>query len=109
MHAELDALHKRVDELKLVREISTSHRSDEMNHLRLRKKLAAWRRKNGFDIIEVQDERQHRSEGHMCSVDDLKHCQTDVYFDPRRPPTPQKFAKSMWAAVNILKQEILLS
>ena len=44
----------------------------------------------------------------MCSVDDPGHCQTYVCFDTRRPPTPQKITESMWAAVNMLKQEILL-
>ena len=43
----------------------------------------------------------------MCSVDDPKHCQINVYFDPRRPPKPQKFTESMRAEVNVLKQELM--
>ena len=89
MHTELDVFCKHVQKHILVREIATSHRLDEMNHLRLREKLAVWRRTNGFDRIEVQDDRQHGSEGiYMCSVDDPTHYQIDVCFDPRRPPTP---------------------
>ena len=44
MHAELNAVRKQARKLILVTEIVTSHRLDEMNHLRLREKLAAWRR-----------------------------------------------------------------
>ena len=106
MHAELDAFCKREYNVIFVREIATSYRLNEINHIRLRDKFTAWRRSTCFGRIEVQDETQHRNEGHMCSVDNLRHCQTNVYFDPRRPPTPQKFTESMWAAVNMLKQEI---
>ena len=44
----------------------------------------------------------------MCLLDDAKHCQINVYFDPRRPPTPQELIESMWAEVNMLKKKILL-
>ena len=47
--------------------------------------------------------------GILCvGVDDAKHCQISVYFDPRRPPTPQERIESMWAEVKMLKEEILL-
>ena len=88
--------------LILVREIAVFHRLDKIYHLRLSEKLATWR-SIGFDRIEVQDEKQHRSQGHMCSVDDLEHYQIDVHFDPRRPSKPQIFIASMWVEVNVLK------
>ena len=43
----------------------------------------------------------------MCSIEDPKHCQTNVYFDCQRPPTPHKFTESMWVKVNVLKQELM--
>ena len=92
MHAELEAKHKRLLKLILVKEIAVSHRSDEINRLRLREKLTTWR-SSGFDRIEVQDERQQRSQGHICSGDDPKHCQTIVYFYPRRPPIPHELPR----------------
>ena len=73
-----------------------------MHHVRLLEKLAAWRRTNGFDWSEVLTERQHRTQGHVYS-------QIDVYFDPRRPPISQQFTEVMWAQVNRLRQEHLLS
>ena len=110
MHTEIEATCKRVRKLIRVREITVSHRLiEEMNHLQLLEKLAACRRNISFDRIQVQDEGQQRSQGHVCPVDDPKHCQTDEYFDPRRSTTPHKFTASMWAAVNVLKQESLLS
>ena len=44
----------------------------------------------------------------MCWLDDAKHCQINVYFDPRRPPTLQERIESMWVEVKMLKEEILL-
>ena len=44
----------------------------------------------------------------MCWVDDSKLCQIHVYFDLRRPSTPQELIKSRWADVNVLKEKILL-
>ena len=44
----------------------------------------------------------------MLLVDDAKHCQINVYFDPRRPPTPQERIESMWAEVTMLNEKILL-
>ena len=84
MHAESKAIRKHVRKLILVREIAASHRLEEINHLRLRKKLAAWRGYYGFDRIGVHDEwlRQHRSQGTVCLIDDPKHYQINVYFDP---------------------------
>ena len=87
MQLELDAIRKRLHTLIMVREVAGNYRLDEMNHLRLREKLTVWKINNGFDRIEVQDERQHRGQGHVCPVDDPNHCQTDVFFYPRRPPT----------------------
>ena len=43
----------------------------------------------------------------MCSVDDPKHCQINVYFDARRPPKPQKFTENMRTEVNMLKEELM--
>ena len=84
MHAELATACERVHKRIKVRELATSHKLDHMNHLRLLKKLAAWRRTNGFDRNEVLAERQHRPQGHVCSVDDPKHYeyQIDEYNDP---------------------------
>ena len=77
-----------------------------MNHLLLREKLATWRRDNGFDRIEVQDEEwwQQKSQGHVCSVEDPKHSQINVHVDFRRPPTPHEFTKILWGEMNVLKQ-----
>ena len=88
MLAELAAARERVHKLIRVREPAASHKPDQINHFRQLEKLAAWRRTNGYNNIEVQDERKHRTQGHLCSVDDLKPSQIDVYFDRRRPPTP---------------------
>ena len=88
MHAELTAIHDRMQKLILVMEIVASHRLDQMNHLRLLENLAAWRRTNGFDRFEVLTERQHRTQGHVYS-------QMDVYFDPRWPLTSQTIIASM--------------
>ena len=79
LHAEVEAICKRVRKLIIVREIAASHRIDEMNHLRLRKTLAVWKTNNDFDKIDVQDERQHRSQGHVCSVD-IRNTATPMYI-----------------------------
>ena len=68
--AELTATHECVQELITVREIATFHTLDQINHLWLLEKLAAWRRTNGFDRSKVLAERQHRSQGHVYLVDD---------------------------------------
>ena len=60
MHAELAATRERVHKLILAREIAASYRLDQINHLRLQDKLAAWRRTNGFDRSEVLSKRQCR-------------------------------------------------
>ena len=44
----------------------------------------------------------------MCSVEDPKHSQINVYSDYRRPPTPQESTESMWVEMNVLNQKILL-
>ena len=44
----------------------------------------------------------------MCLADYAKHCQIDVYFDPRRPPRPQECIESMWAEINMLKEKTLV-
>ena len=72
-----------------------------MNHLRLREKLATWRRDNGFGRVEVLDEWwQQSSQKHVYSVEDPKHSQINVHFDLRRPPTPHELTEIMWAEVN---------
>ena len=84
MHTELAAIRERVHKLIWVRESATSHK-----YLRLLQKLAAWKRDDGFDRREVTAER--RALKHVCLVDDPKHPEIQVQFDPRRPPTPQEF------------------
>ena len=60
-----------------VRELVASDKLDQMDHFRQPEKLEAWRRSNGFDTSEVLVERKHKTQGHVCSVDDPEH--------PRRP------------------------
>ena len=66
MHGELKAVHKHVCKLFMFGVLGTPYKLEKMNHLRLREKLTAWRRHQGFDMIEVQNKRQHRSQGHVC-------------------------------------------
>ena len=105
MHAELTTVYKRVRKLNMVREVAVSDGLEEVNHLRLREKLAA-RRSYGYDRIDVQYGRwQRRNQGYVCSGDDPTHFQINVYSDCRRPPTPQESTESIWAEMNALKQE----
>ena len=109
MHTELAEAHERVHKLIRVWELAESHKLDQMNHLQLLEKLAASRRTNDFHTSEALAERQHRTQGYMCSVDYPKHHQIDIYFNPRRSSPPHEYIESMWAEVNVLKQEIFLS
>ena len=108
MHTELAAIRERVHKLIWVRESATSHK-----YLRLLQKLAAWKRDDGFDRREVIAER--RALKHVCLVDDPKHPEIQVQFDPRRPPTLKNLEvnwvrqKLLWAKVNRMRQELLLT
>ena len=104
VYIELLVFHERAHKLILVREIAASHRMDKIHHLRLLEKLAAWRKNDGFDRSEVLAEKQRRIQEHVCSVDGPKHSEVEMQFEPRRSPSPQELAKSMWAEVNRLKQ-----
>ena len=57
MHAELAVIRERAHKLVLVREIAASRRLDKIHYLRLRGKLAVWRRNNGFDRSKALAER----------------------------------------------------
>ena len=57
IHADLAAARERVHKLIGVKELDASHKLDEMNHLWLPEKLAVSRKINGFNRIEVLDER----------------------------------------------------
>ena len=107
MHAELAAVRERVHKPIMVREIETSHRLDQMHHLRLLEKLAAWSRNNGFDRSEVLAERQRRTRGRVFLVDNPKHSEIEVHFEPRRPPSLREVIEGMWAVVNRLREETL--
>ena len=52
--------------------------------------------------------RMRGSTGARCICVDPKRCQIEVYFDPRRPPTPPKLIESMWAELNVLNEKTLL-
>ena len=85
-----------------------THRPEEMNHLRLREKFEAWRKSRGFDRCDVYDEQwRPASHGYVCSVDDPKRSQIDVDSDCRLPLTPEETSASMWAELNVLKQEVM--
>ena len=45
----------------------------------------------------------------MCTIYDPKQSQIDIYIDPRQPSIPQIFITSMWAEVDVVKQELFLS
>ena len=107
MYADLAAICERVHICIRVKEITISHKLKQMCHLRLLEKSAAWKRDDRFDRREVTAERQHRPLGHLCSVDDPKHPNIKIYFEPRRLPTPQTITESMWAEVNWRRQELL--
>ena len=107
MLAKLDAIRERLHKLVLVREIAASHRLDQMNHLRLQKKLTTWRRNNCCERNETLAVRQRRTQGRVCSVDNPGHFESKVYFELQRPPSPQEFTGSMWADVNRLREKIL--
>ena len=55
MHAELKAVCKCVCKLIMVREVAGSYRLEEMDHLRLRENLEAWRQSYGFDRWNAHD------------------------------------------------------
>ena len=106
MHAEVAAICERVYGLIRVRDITISHTLQQICHLRLHAKRAAWKRDDGFDRREVIAERQRRTLGHGCLVDDPKRREIEVYLNPRLPPTHQ-FTESMWAEVNWLRLELM--
>ena len=88
-HVEVAAIRERVYIPILVRDISTSHKLEQICHLGLHEKRAVWKRDDKFDRREVIAERQRRTLGHGCLVDDPKRREIEVYFDPRLPPTHQ--------------------
>ena len=88
MLAELKEACRRVRKLNMVWKTVTTHRLGEINNLRALEKVSAWRRSHGFDRCDVYD---------------------GQWFHSRLPPTPEETAVSMWAELNVLKQEILLS
>ena len=76
------AIRERVHKIIMVRELIAFYRLDNMNQLRLQEKLAPWRRSNDFDKTEVMAERQHRTQGRVCSAEDPEHFGIEVYFGP---------------------------
>ena len=107
MYVEIAAARARRNTLIGAMELAASNMLDQMDHLRLLEKLLARRRTNRFYRSEVLADRQYRAQEHMCSVDDPKQAQIDVYFDPRWSLTLEYCIESMGVEVNMLKQEIL--
>ena len=85
MLAELREACRRIRKLSTLRKTVATHRLKELRHLHALKKLAAWRRSNGFDRCGVHDEQ---------------------WIHSPIPPTPEKTTASMWADVNALRKEI---
>ena len=40
-------------------------------------------------------------------VDDPGQPESEICYEPRRPPSPQEFTESVWAEVDRLRQELL--
>ena len=52
-------------------------------------------------------ERQRKIGWRVYSVDDSVHCDLELDFQPRRPPTLEEHTEVWWTEVNRLRQEIL--
>ena len=77
-----------IRKLSMLRKTVATHRLKELRHLRALKKLAAWRRSNGFDRCDVHDRQWTHSP---------------------LPPAPEEITVRMWADVNASRKEISMS
>ena len=78
---------RRIRKLSIMWKTVATHRLKELRHLRVVEKLAAWR-SNGFDRRDVHN---------------------GQWIHSPLPPTPEETTATMWADVNALKKEVLMS
>ena len=73
IHAELSAAHERVYKLIIVKEIGAFHKLEQMRHLRLLEKLAAWTRDDGSDRNKIIAEMHRRTPRRLYPGDEPEH------------------------------------
>ena len=100
MHAELAAISERAHKLILVRKIAAFHRLEQMHHIRILEKLAVWRERKVLMGVRYWS----KTLGRVYSVENSKHCGIEVYFEPRRPPTPQDYTENISIVANRRRQ-----
>ena len=91
-----------------VRELTVSHKLEQMRSVRMLEQRATWMRENGFDRIEVKADRHEETLRHMHAGFDPQPFYARLH-SPRRPPTPEEFTLDMIVEVESLRLELLLS
>ena len=101
--AEVEATSWCLRECIRVRELAATHRLERMCRLWMLEKQKAWKRKAGFDRIEIIDEmREH----HFLVGFDSEPLYTKLY-NPRWPYSREEHKLDMDAEIERLRLEIL--
>ena len=89
------------------RELASSHHLEQTRHVRMLEKQAAWKRKAGFDRIEIIVEMHEHTLRRLHTVFYSEPLYTGLY-NPRWPPTAEEFTADMNDKVGDLRLEIPL-
>ena len=108
MIAKLKATRGRVRELTLDGELASSHEVEQMQHVRMLEKQAAWKSEAGFDRIDIIAEMHEQTLRPRHAGFDSKPLHT-VLYNPRWPPTSEELTAGMNVEVGSLRLEILLA
>ena len=108
MIAKLAATRGRVREVIRDRKLASSHKSEQMQRVRMLEKQTAWKREGGFDRIEIIAEMHERTLRPPYAGFDSEPLYTGLY-NLRWPLIPQESTADMNVEVGSLRLDILLA
>ena len=104
--AELEAACWRVRTLIRAWELASSHGLEQMRRVRMLEMQEAWKRKGGFDRIEIIVETHSQNLRRLHTGFDSEPLYTGLYNN-RWPPDPKEYTLEMNVEVERLRLEIL--
>ena len=105
--AALRATRERVCELIRDKELASSHQLEQMRHVRMLEKQAAWKREGSFDRIEIVAEIHEQTLRRLHAGFNSEPLHSGLY-NSRRRPTTEDFRADMNVEVGSLRLEIYL-
>ena len=94
MVPELAITGRRLSKLIRARELAASHKLEKIRRVRMLGKKPVWKRKGGFDRIEIIAEIHEQTLRRLHEGFDSEPLYIGLY-NPRRPPTPEEFTLNM--------------